>query len=110
VVFQYYALAGKWAKRYHFLAQKKKDDLPYTISLGSYPLLTQIERELGRIQPEDRVWHLDGYTTKRHFTYAFFDVEPDYPRAKQMAITLFELDNPAKNSVSSISFRGGVLP
>jgi hypothetical protein len=107
---QYYALEGEMAKRYHFLAQKKKDQLPYAISFGSYPTLTKIERQLGRIKANERVWHLDGYTGKKHFTYGFFEVELGYQEVKTKAIKIFETDDPAKNSVSGSDFKGGLIP
>jgi hypothetical protein len=109
-VFQYYKLKGEMAKRYHFLVQKGKNTQPYAITLGSYDSTTQIERELGNIKSHERVWHLDGYTGKQHFTYAFFNKELTYLEVKEMVIKIVEDDDIGKKSISSSSFNGGVLP
>lgn len=107
---QYYELKGQMAKRYHFLAQKKKDELPFVISFGSYPALTIIERQIGTIKANEKIWHLDGYTGKQHYTYGFFETEISYQEVKKMGVKLFKLDNPEKKSISGSDFVGGLIP
>jgi len=58
------------------------------ISLGSYDRTTQIERELGRIGANERIYHLDYYTDRSHATYAFFRTLPSYDEIRSMVAAI----------------------
>ena len=111
IALQYYKLEGKRAKRYHFVVEKEKSPKSsYAITLGSYPETTLMAREQGNIKEDERIWHVDGYTGTRHFTYAFFNTKLSYQKMKEIVIEIVKDDDIGKQSVSSSDFEGGVFP
>lgn len=108
--FEYFDLSGEFAKKYHFFGQNKKTQLPFTISLGSYKGVNEFEKELGNLADGQRLYHLDGYDGKKHYTYAFYKGEPDYNDVKKFAEKIFKEGDPQKMSISSSGFSGGVFP
>jgi tetratricopeptide (TPR) repeat protein len=83
MVFEYFVLEGEKAVRYSFNILKKDGGVDYRISLGSYDSTTNYSREAGKIGPNDRLFHLDGYYPDRsHSTFGFFDNEPTYAEVK----------------------------
>lgn len=85
-VLEYFELKGERARKYVFKVQDPKTGKnKMDVSLGSYNSTTQISRELGDIGPNDRVYHLDGYTPDAtHYTYAFYNSEPQYDVVRKL--------------------------
>ena len=110
VAMKYHKMEGDFAKRYHFLAQKEKNGRPKAISLGSYPKLNKALQAIGDIKEGEQVFHLDGYDGKRHYTFGFLNSEPSYESVRKEVIKLLSNDDFEKDSQSSQTFTGGVLP
>ena len=79
MAFEYFELEGDRALRYRFSIVKEGREA-YYLSLGSYTITTQIARELGQIEKDDRMFHLDGYYEggQVHKTFGMFTKEPSY--------------------------------
>ena len=110
VAIEYYELSGKLPKRYFFYGQRNTDKSAFVVSLGSYPWTTEIERQMGTIGKDERIYHLDGYDGERHYTYGFSEVEPDYQSSKSSAIEIFKQEKPGGSAASSSPFKGGLNP
>ena len=99
-VLEYFELNGERAKKYVFKIQDPvSGNNKFDISLGSYDSTTQISRELGEIGPNDRVYHLDGYSQNgSHFTYAMFNSLPNYDDIKEL---VFDVLHEKHEAISS---------
>ena len=88
MVFEYFELRGEQAVRYSFnVLDGSGKDLIYKLSLGSYEFTTQIAREHGEINKDQRLFHLDAYSLEgEHKTYGFFVDEPDYDSVKVIVL------------------------
>ena len=85
---EYFELVGERARKFVFkLQDQQTGDLKFEVSLGSYEHTTEFARDSGSIGPDDRRYHMDGYSPNgSHYTYAFFDYEPPYEVAKTIAL------------------------
>lgn len=78
-----FELVGDMAVRYTFFVFRAGEQQPtYHISLGSYTLTNQHMRESGRLQPDERIFHLDEYRASGHRLLGFFKGEPPYDVVK----------------------------
>jgi len=85
---EYFELKGPRARKYVFkLQDEQTEELKFDVSLGSYDHTTEFARAKGKIGPDERRYHLDGYGPDRsHYTYAFFDYLPTYETVKELAL------------------------
>jgi len=85
---EYFELKGERARKFVFkLQDNQTEELKFDVSLGSYEHTTEYARAIGRIGPDERRYHLDGYSPDgSHFTYAFFNSIPTYEAAKELAL------------------------
>lgn len=79
-------------RRYYRYIFQGSDGAPlYEISLGSYDFTTNVEREMDKIGPDDRVFHLDAYCADpandagvskwgSHRTLAFYNKLPNFDK------------------------------
>jgi tetratricopeptide (TPR) repeat protein len=86
MVMEFFELEGEWAVRYAFHVLDDKGNSTRRISLGSYDMTTQIARQLGEVGKDERIFHLDGYTTGRHTTFGMFKKEPTYEETREMVV------------------------
>ncbi|MBX2799125.1 MAG: tetratricopeptide repeat protein [Myxococcales bacterium] len=79
-----------------FLLQADTEEELGTISLGSYDGTTAIARELGQIGPDERQYHLDGYSPdgSAHQTFGMFGAEPSYDDVRAMVADILTPDPP----------------
>ena len=84
--YELFAFKGERAIRYRFLILKPDGTTDYILSLGSYQLTNEMARQSGTLQPDQRLFHLDGYYDRgrTHKTYAFFKEEPSYDGTKRL--------------------------
>jgi Tfp pilus assembly protein PilF len=87
-VLEYFELRGNRARKFVFkLQDPATGQIKFDVSLGSYDETTQISRELGNIEADERIYHLDGYGPNgSHYTFAFFDAPPEYEVVREMAL------------------------
>jgi tetratricopeptide (TPR) repeat protein len=71
---------------YTFLVGEPDGRMIGRYSLGSYEATTEISRELGRIGPEERIYHLDWYDPQGHRTFGFFSRLPSYDEARAQVV------------------------
>lgn len=107
-VFEYLDLRGKFALRYKFLV-KTVDKPDFVVSLGSYETINAIERDLGRLKPGQRLFHLDAYRGGTHWTLGFYEGEPSYDAIRPLARRIIESNDPGKFALSSSRFGGSGL-
>ena len=83
---EYFELTGDMAVRYSFVVSEGDSEQSlYRITLGSYEATTQMAREMGRIEKDERRFHLDRYfPDEKHETFAFFTNQPAYGKIKRM--------------------------
>lgn len=74
--------AGEMRVFYQFLVGQPDGTLIGQYSLGSYDSTTEVSRELGKIGPDDRIYHLDWYGSGGHTTFRFFSQLPSYEEAR----------------------------
>ncbi len=89
--FQYFdPLQSQQSIFYSFVVTDSKGYKAYTISLGSYEHTNQIDRELGNLKEDERLYHLDGYFPSRHQTYGFFNRKqpPTYEEIRPMILKI----------------------
>jgi len=87
MVMEYFELKGDMAVRYSFVVLDETGKKKYKISLGSYDSTNDICRELGEIEKDQRLFHLDGYFAGgAHKTYGFFTNEPPYEEVRSAVI------------------------
>lgn len=100
--YEHFALTGERALRYNFLVFSPGKNAPdFRVSLGSYKNTNDIARELGDLEPGQRLFHLDGYyeNGREHKTFGFFTTEPAYDTVRQQVLRI--LDNKAEAVSSS---------
>jgi tetratricopeptide (TPR) repeat protein len=88
MVLEHFELEGDRAVRYAFHVLDQAGESTRRISLGSYDATTKISRELGEIGKDERMFHLDEYTTGRHATYGMFKKEPTYEETRKMVVKI----------------------
>lgn len=72
MAYQLFEPSGEWMQFYRFLVIDPEGREEYFISLGSYETTTQISRELGEIDADERLYHFDGYYPDGvHKTFGF---------------------------------------
>lgn len=99
-VLEYFDLRGERARKYVFkITDPVTGNNKFEISLGSYDATTRGARALDEIGPNDRLYHLDGYTPNgSHHTYAFFNSLPNYDDVREL---VFEILNGGRTAISS---------
>ena len=97
---EYFELEGDFALRYVFHVNGIDGDLDYKISLGSYKFTNQVERESGRLPEGVRLFHLDAYRNRDHFTLAFYEGEPSYDEIRPVVIKVIESGGPEAFALS----------
>jgi len=92
LVFESFELKGERAVRYSFrIAEVPSQKFLWVISLGSYDFTTSYMRSAGELKPDERAWHLDGYTPDNsHKTYGIFTREPTYEETRAMVVDVLE--------------------
>ncbi|HEU0013502.1 MAG TPA: tetratricopeptide repeat protein [Longimicrobium sp.] len=55
-------------------------------SLGSFDTVTGVQRDLGHIGPDDRLYHLDWDSADLHLTFAFYSALPSYDETRDTVI------------------------
>ncbi|MES2470479.1 MAG: hypothetical protein V4675_24505 [Verrucomicrobiota bacterium] len=84
--FDYYQLQGERPLVWKFLSSKDGKDGDLVVSLGSYKTLTNAARANGEIGPDQRIYHLDGYTADGgHQTFGIYLKCPTYDEARDLA-------------------------
>jgi tetratricopeptide (TPR) repeat protein len=78
VAYEVFEPAGPQRVFYLFLVGQPDGTMVGRYSLGSYDFTTEFEREIGRIGPEERMYHLDWYAGPMHSTRGFYTSLPDY--------------------------------
>lgn len=90
-VLEYYQLEGERGLVWKFRATKDGEDGDLTVSLGSYRMINETAHSLGEIGPDERLYHLDGYTADGgHMTYGMFKKRPTYESIKEKSILAFK--------------------
>lgn len=87
MVFEHFELEGERAVKCVFLVLKPgKMEEDYRLSLGSYEATNRSVHESEKLDPNIRVYHLDGYYEggNKHSTYAFYRGLPDYDKLKEV--------------------------
>ena len=87
-VLEYLELQGERARKFVFYLQDPDTgEHKFAVSLGSYDLINNASRELGRIGTDERLYHLDGYGPDgSHYTFGFFKSQPEYKVVREMAL------------------------
>jgi tetratricopeptide (TPR) repeat protein len=82
--YDYFALTGKFARRYDFLILKPDGTQDYRLTLESDEADTEMARELHEIKANERIFTLDGYYEQGrvHKTFNFYQKEISYDEAK----------------------------
>lgn len=89
--YEAFDFTGDRAVKYTFyVTDLQREKNLYRLSWGSYEATTQIARQLGEIQSDQRIYHLDYYAPGEHRTYAFTEKEPDYEQAKTVILEILE--------------------
>lgn len=87
-VLEYFELKGERARKFVFkLRDEETEEVKFEVSLGSYNHTTNYARAIGSLEGDERRYHLDGYAQNgNHYTYAFFNGQPEYEVAKDIAL------------------------
>ena len=93
-------LCGEVAKRYVFTIEPAQG-ASWFITLGSYETTSDYARERQGRPAEWRIWHLDGYAPGIHYTFTFFDQEPDYDTVAAIMRQIVASGDPASLATSS---------
>ncbi len=93
MAYEFFALKGERAVKYRFYVLDANQNVDYVLSLGSYKSTNQVAKELGRLKPGQRLYHLDKYSKNgaNHWTYGFYNQAPSYNKLKE-TISLIILD------------------
>ncbi|HEU4455957.1 MAG TPA: hypothetical protein VFR81_23025 [Longimicrobium sp.] len=70
-------------------------------SLGSYDSTTQLRRELGKLGPEERIYHLDWYDARGHTTFGFFPRLPSYDETRAQVVAALTGALPPVSSITT---------
>lgn len=101
MVLEYYELEGERPLALKFRLLKGDESLDRFISLGSYPLTTELMRSQGLIGPKDRGWHLDEYEADGgHKTYGIYPKRPAYPKLRKMVAEILKGERQPESSFS----------
>ena len=83
MAYEYFTLQGPRGVRYVFFLIDDEGMVQHRYSLGSYDFTTEASRAVGEIGPNERVWHLDGYSPDNaHQTFGFFNEPPSYTQTR----------------------------
>lgn len=93
LVFEDYEMTPPRGIRYTFIVldpQTQKED--HRLSLGSYDPTNAFMQEMGKVEPGQRGFHLDGYYDRgrRHSTFGMFGSEPSYDEVKSLVRAILE--------------------
>lgn len=88
--YDFFALTGKFARRYDFLVLKPDGALDYRLTLESDEADNSLARELHQIKPNERIFTLDGYYGETHKTFKFYTHEISYEEARADVVSVIE--------------------
>jgi hypothetical protein len=70
---------------------KKGEKSLFRITLGSYDFSTQAARQLGQIEKDERMFHLDSYAGRDHATFAMIGAKPlSYEQTRKLVVEIIE--------------------
>lgn len=96
-VSKYPKIAGFYGERYRFNAYNKDGTLVFRVALESaqleQPLWAKEHKELAAAG--GRKFSLDGYSSEGHYTYGFYDGEPEYAKLREEVEQVFTGKKPA---------------
>ena len=78
LAFEFFAPKGERMVIYKFVVTKADGTEDYRYSLGSYDATNHIAWETGSLPKDKRVYHLDKYQDRNHWTYGFYQSQPSY--------------------------------
>ncbi|EFC48533.1 predicted protein [Naegleria gruberi] len=102
-VYEFFELIGDMALKYLFQVSTEKSIL-CKISMGSYTFTNQFHMEMNSAsQPDERVYHLDGYYPGMHKTFGFYSGTTEkpnitYEELKQKVLDILEGNSTAISS------------
>ena len=101
-VFDYYDMDADWRMgpiAWKFRLTKDGEDVDRFISLGSYDATTQIAREMGDIEENDRMFHLDEYWLNgNHSTHGMYKNKPEYDSIKAKVVQILKGESTPQSS------------
>ena len=93
-VFEYYDMDAGWRLGpllWKFYITEENEPTGQLITVGSYDTTTALAIEQGRIEEDERIYHLDEYLDDGgHRTYGFFINKPDYDQIKATTLEILK--------------------
>ena len=83
--FAFDALAGDYAKLFLFFQVREKV-LTRAVLAGSYAETVAIQRQMGQIGPDQRIYHMDYYDAQVHQTLGFSKTPYTQDQVRDMAV------------------------
>ena len=97
---EYLMLMGDYPSRYRFSILDTKGNEEWFFALGTYNKLTNIIRELGGINSEQRIYHLSSYKNGFMKTYRYWKSEPTLKQLKSAIYNIIANKSKSQSSVS----------
>jgi len=88
LAFEYFEPKGARRVFYAFIILNQEDPgkEDYRYSLGSYDSTTQIAWETGSLSRDKRIYHLDKYEAKSHWTYGLYEEPQSYEAVRARVV------------------------
>jgi tetratricopeptide (TPR) repeat protein len=106
-VAKYPKISGFYGERYRFNVYNKDGMLVFRVALESaeldQPQWAKEHKELAAAG--DRKFSLDGYSPEGHYTYGFYDGEPEYPKLREEVEQVLTGKKPALTHSTSDKLR-----
>jgi hypothetical protein len=98
MVFETFAPDGDRRVFYTFYVLTPAGEQLGYFSFGSYDQTTAVAREVGKVGPDGRLYHLDWYAPREHRTYGFYTALPPYREARALVLAALSGETPVLSS------------